>query len=92
MKKGLKIGLSILLSILGVVLLNYNYKWKISLFSFILGSGIFFLVKNYKRKKLDKLIFINGFIFALFLDIGFSYTHGTSLSYLWKNFNNLLLS
>ena len=63
MKKGLKIGLSILLSILGVVLLNYNYKWKISLFSFILGSGIFFLVKNYKRKRNTQTITKEGYSF-----------------------------
>lgn len=92
MKKILKNVGMILYSVLVVILVNYNYKWKISLFSFVLGIAIFFLFKNYKKSKLDILTLINAFLFALFLDIGISYQKGGSLTYLVKNLNTTFIS
>lgn len=79
------------ISIFVVMLINYNLKSKVSLFSFILGIGIFFLFKNYKKDKISVITFINAFLFALFLEIGVCYQKGTSLAYLWKNINNFLI-
>jgi len=92
MKKFLKNGICLLFSILVVILVNYNYKWKLSLFSFILGIAIFFLLKKYKKHKFSILTFTNAFLFSLFLDIGISYQKGSSLSYIWKNANTLFIS
>lgn len=92
MKNVLKILINIIITILIVFLINYNYKWKVSLFSFILGLGIFFLLKNYKKSKIDFLTFINALLFAIFGNIGISYQKGGTIAYLWKNFNNLFIT
>lgn len=87
-----KYGINILFSIVVVLLFNYNYKWKISLFSVLLGMGVFFLVKNFKKNKFSVLTFINSLLFALFYNIGISYQKGGTLLYLWKNINNIFIS
>lgn len=92
MNRILKYGINILFSIVIVLLFNYNYKWKISLFSIFLGMGVFFLVKNFKKNKFSILTFINALLFALFFNIGVSYQKGGTLLYLWKSINNLFIS
>jgi len=89
MKKIAKNILLIISSILIVMLFNYDFKWKVTLFSFILGVGIFFLIKGTnKHNKLNVLTLINALIFSIFLEIGICYQKGKSLSYFWKNINN----
>ena len=92
MNKIWKYGINIIFSIVTVLLFNYNYKWKISLFSGLLGLGVFFLVKNFKKNKFSVLTFINALLFALFFNIGISYQKGGTLLYLWKNISNLFIS
>ena len=61
MNRILKYRISILFSIVTVLLFNYNYKWKISLFSGLLGVGVFFLVKDFKKNKFNVLTFFKYF-------------------------------
>lgn len=85
MKKIFKNIVYILISIVLVLLVNYDFGFKLNSFSFILGLFFYLLLKSFKTKKVSKLVLLNAFIFSMFIEVGVCYQKSTTIKYLWNN-------